>query len=192
MSHLEDLGDDRRAGKAGLPEDDRDVTNGLVVPDDDSHWDGRPWCVQHGAMNRIDRVEPIYRCQMCGVGARWISSRAEYYGKSIDPDGGHDEVSESGRYARGEKRETEEEFRALLNREDELPEPEGAFEVFHDVTVRFRWSEIFKYGDGVMDDIEHVDDDTIGVAIDAYLEPKYDTDVFEVVDIKHRIEHDDD
>jgi hypothetical protein len=43
-----------------------------------------------------------------------------------------------------------------------------------------------------MDDIEHVDDDTIGVAIDAYLEPKYDTDVFEVVDIKHRIEHDDD
>jgi hypothetical protein len=194
VSHLEDLGDDRRAGKAGLPADDRDVTNGLVVPDDDSRWDGKPWCVQHGAMNRIDPLQPLYRCQMCGVGARFISSRAEWYGETIKvgPEGEHDEIREFGRDERVAKRETEEEFRALLNREDELPEPEGAFEVFHDVTVRFRWSEIFKYGDGVMDDIEHIDDDTIGTAIDAYLEPRYDTDVFEVVDVKHRIEHDDD
>ncbi len=190
MSHLEDLGDDRRAGKAGLPADDRDVTNGLVVPDDDSRWDGRPWCVQHGAMSRIDRVEPLYRCQMCGVGARWISSKVEYYGKSIDPEGAHDQLSESGRYARGEKRETEEEFRALLNREDEMPEPEGSYEVFHEVVVRFRWSEIFKYADGVMDENERIEDDTIGSAIDAYLEPRYDSDEFVVEEVTHRIEHD--
>ena len=62
---LVDLPDDRRAGKA-LPADDRDVTNGLVVPD----YTGLPSCVTHGAMNRIDPLERIYRCQMCGVGAR--------------------------------------------------------------------------------------------------------------------------
>lgn len=69
---LEDLSDDRRAGKAGLPADDRDVTNGLVVPDPNPEWAGRPNCVRHGAMNRVDPHEQLYRCQMCGVGARWV------------------------------------------------------------------------------------------------------------------------
>ena len=52
---LFDIGDDRRAGKAGLPADDRDVTNGLVIPDE--YWKGKPCCVRHGAMNRVDPVE---------------------------------------------------------------------------------------------------------------------------------------
>lgn len=70
MSYLDDMSDERRAGKPGLPADDRDVTNGLVVRD--RAWGGRPNCVIHGAMNRVDAVEHIYRCQMCGVGARWL------------------------------------------------------------------------------------------------------------------------
>ena len=77
MSYLDDLPDDRRAGKAGLPADDRDVTNGLVVKDPDPQWDGRPWCVRHGAMNRVDPVEQLYRCQMCGVGARWWPTNSQ-------------------------------------------------------------------------------------------------------------------
>lgn len=65
MSVLVDLPDERRSAKS-LPADDRDVTNGLVITDS---W-GLPACVAHGAMNRIDPIERIYRCQMCGVGAR--------------------------------------------------------------------------------------------------------------------------
>lgn len=68
MSYLDDLSDDRRKSKLWLPEDDRDVTNGLVVRD----VDGKPCCVTHGAMNRIDPVEHIYRCSQCGVGARFV------------------------------------------------------------------------------------------------------------------------
>lgn len=75
--HLEDLPDDRRAGKAGLPADDRDVTNELVVMDPDPRWGGRPSCARHGAMNRVDPVERLYRCQMCGVGARWVPTFPE-------------------------------------------------------------------------------------------------------------------
>ena len=108
---LFDLPDDRRAGKAGLPADDRDVTGGLVVPDE--NWYGRPRCVQHGAMNRIDPVEYIYRCQMCGVGARWEAAEhtkvppiEEMYRREVDTESGeHDEIYEfgrSGRWARNE------------------------------------------------------------------------------------------
>lgn len=67
---LEDLTDERRSAKPWLPGDDRDVTNGLVVPDS-IRWDGRPVCVTHGAMHRIDPSELLYRCSTCGVGARW-------------------------------------------------------------------------------------------------------------------------
>lgn len=66
---LVDLADDRRAGKS-LPADDRDVTNGLVVADHT----GLPSCVAHGAMNRIDPTERLYRCQACGVGARAVKN----------------------------------------------------------------------------------------------------------------------
>lgn len=71
-----DLSDERRAAKPGLPTDDRDVTNALVVKDSIA-WDGRPCCVTHGAMNRVDPVEYLYRCQMCGVGARWLPTNSQ-------------------------------------------------------------------------------------------------------------------
>jgi hypothetical protein len=70
VSYLDDITDDRRSAKPWLPADDRDVTNGLVTPD--PLWGGRPSCVRHGAMNRIDPTEKLYRCQVCGVGARWL------------------------------------------------------------------------------------------------------------------------
>jgi hypothetical protein len=65
---LLDLADERRNAKPWLPEDDRDVTNGHVVLDEH----GKPSCRLHGAMNRVDRHERIYRCtnERCGVGAR--------------------------------------------------------------------------------------------------------------------------
>lgn len=67
---LVDLSDDRRGKKPWLPGDDRDVTNGLVILDD---W-GKPACVRHGAMNRVDPIRRIYRCQemYCGVGAKIV------------------------------------------------------------------------------------------------------------------------
>jgi hypothetical protein len=65
--HIADLSDDRRDKKPWLPADDRDVTNGLVVADRF----GKPACVWHGAMNRVDPIRRLYRCseQRCGVGA---------------------------------------------------------------------------------------------------------------------------
>lgn len=76
MSYLDDLSDDRRAAKPWLPTDDRDVTNGLVTRDS-LEWDGRPVCVRHGAMHRIDPAEYIYRCSECGVGARWLATDSQ-------------------------------------------------------------------------------------------------------------------
>jgi hypothetical protein len=66
-----DLQDDRRDKKPWLPEDDRDVTSGLVF--EDRH--GKPECKLHGAMNRVDPHRAIYRCQemRCGVGAEVIA-----------------------------------------------------------------------------------------------------------------------
>lgn len=65
-----DLPDARRDMKPWLPEEygDRDVTAGRVYAD--GH--GKPECWMHGAMNRVDQHERIYRCQemRCGVGAR--------------------------------------------------------------------------------------------------------------------------
>ena len=65
-----DLPDDRRSAKSWLPDDDRDVTNGLVY--EDMH--GKPACKRHGAMNRVDPYCRIYRCQefRCGVGAEAV------------------------------------------------------------------------------------------------------------------------
>jgi hypothetical protein len=62
-----DLQDSRRDKKPWLPDDDRDVTNGLVFEGPD----GKPECKLHGAMNRVDPARRIYRCQemRCGVGA---------------------------------------------------------------------------------------------------------------------------
>lgn len=70
MVILTDLQDSRRDKKPWLPADDRDVTGGLVVLDG---W-GKPACVRHGAMNRVDPVRLIYRCQemYCGVGAELV------------------------------------------------------------------------------------------------------------------------
>jgi len=69
-----DLQDDRRAAKPWLPADDRDVTGGLVI--EDRH--GKPACVRHGAMNRVDRFRRVYRCQehRCGVGAEVVEAAA--------------------------------------------------------------------------------------------------------------------
>lgn len=69
---IADLSDDRRAKKPWLPADDRDVTNGLVFADEH----GKPECKVHGAMNRVDPVRRLYRCQemYCGVGAEVVSA----------------------------------------------------------------------------------------------------------------------
>lgn len=80
---LEDLDDDRRANKPWLPRDTRDVTNRLVIADWSRDGHGKPSCVKHGAMHRIDPVERIYRCSECGVGARYLGDR-----QSIQVNGG--------------------------------------------------------------------------------------------------------
>lgn len=70
-----DLPDARRSAKPWLPADARDVSNRLVVPDPapfSPRSVGKPRCVTHGAMHRIDPEEYIYRCSECGVGARWV------------------------------------------------------------------------------------------------------------------------
>lgn len=68
---LIDLQDERRHNKPWLPADDRDVTSGLVT--EDTH--GKPACIRHGAMNRVDPHRRIYRCQemYCGVGAEVVT-----------------------------------------------------------------------------------------------------------------------
>lgn len=65
-----DLQDSRRSTKSWLPSDDRDVTNGLVI----TGKDGKPECIRHGAMNRVDKFRSIWRCSemYCGVGAEMI------------------------------------------------------------------------------------------------------------------------
>jgi hypothetical protein len=65
-----DLPDARREAKPWLPSDDRDVTNGLVIPGPM----GKPACSRHGAMNRVDPVRSIWRCSefRCGVGAELV------------------------------------------------------------------------------------------------------------------------
>lgn len=72
MSPIIDLPDERRSIKSWLPftGDDRDVTNNLV--NEDIY--GKPECWRHGAMNRVDPIRRIYRCQemYCGVGAEII------------------------------------------------------------------------------------------------------------------------
>jgi len=80
---IADLSDARRPAKPWLPADDRDVTGGLVVEDD---W-GKPACVRHGAMNRVDRHERYYRCseQYCGVGAMVIEAPAAAVSLSHPP-----------------------------------------------------------------------------------------------------------
>lgn len=77
MSYLLDLSDERRSAKPWLPADDCDVSNGLVVADNRVVWDGKPVCIQHGAMHRIDPVERIYRCSECGVGARHLPTNSK-------------------------------------------------------------------------------------------------------------------
>jgi hypothetical protein len=67
---LADLSDERRAAKSWLPDDDRDATAGRVKLD---AW-SKPSCWRHGAMNRVDPIRRIYRCQemYCGVGAELV------------------------------------------------------------------------------------------------------------------------
>lgn len=100
-------------------------------------------------------------------------------------------------YAEQEKRakapETEAELTEVLNRDDEvLDENESWNETFHEVTVTFKWSDISRYTEGAMESIETVDEDPIGTAVDAWLNPTYETDTFEVVSKTHRTEYEDD
>lgn len=69
---LIDLSDERRKNKPWLPEDDRDVTNGLVYQDS---W-GKPACKLHGAMNRVSSDGYVYRCSdpRCGLGGQLVAS----------------------------------------------------------------------------------------------------------------------
>lgn len=193
---LEDLPDDRRAGKAGLPADDRDVTNGLVVPGD---WQGRPDCKQHGAMNRVDPVERIYRCQMCGVGARWIEPEHVRISvpRGIDTSvGEHDIIYEPGRWGRAARNENIEKFLRIFEVTDDDPAyvdaviPGYRFTLHFDITIKAHWSEEFRYPDGVLDAKQGFEDDPVGYAVDAWLEPRYDDDVTEVVSMTTTVEYD--
>jgi hypothetical protein len=88
--------------------------------------------------------------------------------------------------------ETEDEVREVLNRDDEVhDEASGWNQVYHEVVVRFRWSDVSHYTEGAMEAIETVDGDPIGTAIDAYLQPMYEDDSFEVIEKSHRTEYDD-
>lgn len=201
---LFDLPDDRRAGKAGLPSDDRDVTGGRVVPDED--WEGKPSCVQHGAMNRVDAVEYLYRCQMCGVGARW--ARAEHrlvppiedlYGLDVDTETGeHDIIYEHGRWGRAARNENIEKMLEIFSVTDDDPgyvdsvEYGYRFTLHFGIEIRAHWSEMFIYPDGVLDAKQGFEEDPIGFMVDAYLEPRYDDDVTEVVKMETRVEYDPD
>jgi hypothetical protein len=202
---LFDLPDDRRAGKAGLPADDRDVTNGLVVPDE--NWYGKPYCVRHGAMNRVDPVEYIYRCQMCGVGARWEAAEhrkvpplSELYRRSgIDVEAGeHDIVYETGRFGRAARNENIEKMLAIFMVTDDDPgyvdsEQYGyRFTLHFNIEVKAHWSEMFIYPDGVLEAKQSFENDPIGFLVDAYLEPRYDDDVTEVVNMSTMVEYDPD
>ena len=91
----------------------------------------------------------------------------------------------------GEGTETEAEYAAVLDRDDEVLDAPAWNTTLHEVVVRFRWSEVSRYTEGAMESIEMVDADPVGTAIDAYLEPHYDTDTFEVLTKKHRVEHED-
>lgn len=83
--------------------------------------------------------------------------------------------------------ETQAEYAEILNRDDEVLDTDEEWnETFFEVTVRFRWSQICRYTEGAMEAIEMVDEDPVGSAIDAHLEPHYDTDVTEVVSKTHR------
>jgi hypothetical protein len=88
--------------------------------------------------------------------------------------------------------ETEDEIREVLNRDDEvLDEPRAWNQTYHEVVIRFRWSDVSGYTEGAMESIETVDGDPIGSAIDAYLQPMYEDDSFEVLSKTHRTEYDD-
>jgi hypothetical protein len=56
-----DLQDDRRGDKPWLSTDDRGVTGGLVI--EDEH--GKPACVRHGAMNRVDPTAGSIAARRC-------------------------------------------------------------------------------------------------------------------------------
>jgi hypothetical protein len=49
---------------------------------------------------------------------------------------------------------------------------------------------MFIYPDGVMDAKDGFERDPIGFAIDAFLEPRYDDDITEVVKMQTRVEYD--
>jgi hypothetical protein len=194
---LEDLPDDRRAGKPGLPADDRDVTNGLVVPDE--YW-GKPWCVRHGAMNRIDPVEQLWRCSMCGVGARFIEAehvRIAEGALEVDTEAGeHDIVYEPGRWGRAARNENIEKMLRIFEVTDTDPAylavdefPGYRFTLHFEINIKAHWSEQFIYPDGVLDAKQGFEDDPVGFAIDAFLEPRYDDDFTEVVKMGTWVEY---
>lgn len=74
---LLDMPDNGRKAKPWLSEDDRDVTNGLVILQD-----GYPWCtrlgptgVEHGHMLCVSGNAEVFRCNpgepfYCGTGAK--------------------------------------------------------------------------------------------------------------------------
>ena len=92
----------------------------------------------------------------------------------------------------GEGTETEAEYAAVLDRDDEVLDAaergtppctrwwSGSGGRRSRATPRARWSRS-RWSDA----------DPVGTAIDAYLEPHYDTDTFEVLTKKHRVEHED-
>jgi len=73
----------------------------------------------------------------------------------------------------------------------ELAEPEAWNTVVHEVVVRFRWTQVSRYTEGAMESVEMVDADPIGTAFDAFLEPHFDTDTFEVISKKHTVTYED-
>jgi hypothetical protein len=70
--------------------------------------------------------------------------------------------------------------------------PGYRFTLRHDVLVRFRWEEWFRYPDGVTEQMAGFEGDPIGFCIDAYLEPRHEDDSTEVVSQDLQVEYDPD
>lgn len=116
---------------------------------------------------------------------------------NVDEIGEHEASGEYyGRWGRSARNDEIEEFMTIWNITDEDPAYVGAkqygyrFTLYHDVLVRFRWSEWFKYADGVLEQKDSVSADPIGFCVDAYLEPRHEGDITEVVNLALRVEYD--
>jgi hypothetical protein len=126
-----------------------------------------------------------------------IQAEDENEDEAVDEPGEHEASGQYyGRWGRSARNDEIEEFMTIWNITDEDPAYVGAkqygyrFTLFHDVLVRFRWEEWFKYADGVLEQKDSIAADPLGYCVDAYLEPRHEGDITEVVNFSLRVEYD--